>query len=548
MRTALLDRPTRTRRVSALRMPAPVEGWDTSESIADMGPKRAIVLDNFFPEAEHVEIRRGHISHARMFEVTAPVETLMAYHGSISSALFAVAGAAIYDITEPPANRRIDDPVLSDLGSSRFQYVNFANTGTVETGGAYIWACNGSVPPIYYDGLVWQETIITGVIPESIVSVEAYKGRLWFVLENSTAVGYLAVDAIQGAANTFELGGVMNKGGTILAVATWSVDGGDGPDDQIVFVTSRGQVIVYSGNDPEDALGWSLVGVFDIGTPIGRRCLTKVGADLAVICIDGVKPLSQVIGLNLARQEAAAVTQRISRAISDAARLYSPLFGWEMTLYPRGTAAYLNVPLIEGEISHQYVMNINTGAWCRYTGQNALCWAVYRDRIFFGGARGMVFEADVAGADVTGPIVADLKTSFQYGGSRTTLKRYTMAQPFLNADEGINIAIGVDTDFQEGREVRAIPSTTRPTARWGTAIWGEDEWAAAVTNRLDWIPIDGIGQCAAIRLRVEIGEVGDLSRWGEAVWGEDTWSRPGREVTLFQINGFNLTAEAGGIL
>jgi len=543
MRTALLDRATRTRRVSAIRIPAPVEGWDTSDSLADMKPKRAIVMDNFFPQAEHIEIRRGHVSHASMFGVTLPVESLMPYHGVFASKLFAAAGPNIYDVTQPPANRRIDDPVMTDMVSGRFQYVNFANTG-----GSWLWVCNGAVGPIYYDGADWSPALLTGVVPESIIGVEVYKGRIWVVLEDSTAVGYLPVDSIQGAVETYELGGVMSKGGTILAVATWSVDGGDGPDDQIVFITSRGQVIVFRGLDPEDAANWTIVGVYDIGTPIGRRCVTKVGADLAVICIDGVKPLSQVIGLNLARQESAAVTQRISRAISDAARIYSEQFGWQMIVYPRGTAIYLNVPLIEGEISHQYVMNVNTGAWCRFTGQNASCWAVFQDRLFFGGKNGMVFEADVAGADVSGPIVGDLKTSFQYGGSRTTLKRYTMAQPFLNADEGINIAIGVDTDFQEGREVRPIPSTTRPTARWGTAVWGTDEWAPAITNRLDWIPITGIGQCAAIRLRVEIGEIGDLSRWGEAVWGEDTWSRPGREATLFEINGFNITAEAGGIL
>jgi hypothetical protein len=43
-------------------------------------------------------------------------------------------------------------------------------------------------------------------------------------------------------------------------------------DDYAAFITSEGQVAVYSGADPASSTTWSLVGVFDIGAPIGRRC------------------------------------------------------------------------------------------------------------------------------------------------------------------------------------------------------------------------------------------------------------------------------------
>jgi len=542
MRTALLDRPTRSRRVGALSIPAPVEGWDTSEALADMKPKRAIRLDNFFPRSEYVELRKGYAGFSRLANATAPVETLMAHHGNLQSRLFAASGVSIYDVTD---GGLVNDPALTDLGSARFKFVNFANAG-----GSYLWICNGVTAPRLFDSdnsETWMTAAITGVDPAAICDVEAFKGRLWLTLEDSTRVAYLGIEAIQGAATTFELGSVMTMGGVILTIGTWSLDGGDGPDDYLVFVTTKGQVIVYSGLDPENADSWSLVGVYEIGTPVGRRCLMKMGADLAIICVDGVKPLSQVMGLDRSLQRRQTITQRISTAIAEAARSYAGNFGWQMLTYPRGSRAILNVPIIESELSHQYVMNTDTGAWCRFTGQNAACWAVFQDRLFFG-VRGQVMEADVTGSDTDGPIVGDIKTAFQYGGGSATLKRYTMAQPLMNAEDGINIAIGVDTDFADGLELRPLPSNVAEVSRWGSFVWGRDPWAQPVTQRRDWIPIQGYGQCAAVRVRVEIGEAAMTSKWGSFVWGRDPWSASERAETLFQVNGFNITAEAGGYL
>lgn len=533
-----MDRPTRGRRVGTVHIPAPVEGWDTSSALGEMKPKRAIKLDNLFPRAEYVEIRKGFKGHASLQGEGAQVETLMPYHGIMSDALFAAVGTSVYDVTLDGTNA---DPVLEDMGNARFEYVNFSNAG-----GSYLWFCNGIVPPQFYNGLVFDEAEITGIDPASIVDVEGYKGRLWLTLEDDTVVGYLGIEAIQGPAETFELGSIMTEGGVILTIATWSLDGGDGPDDYIVFVTSRGQVIVYGGLDPNDAANWSLIGVYDIGTPIGRRCVLKMGADLAIICVDGIKLLSQVKSVDRAIQIQLSVSKRINQAVIDAARAYNGHFGWEFLTYPRGSRAILNVPIIEGALSHQYVMNTETGAWCRFIGQNASCWAVFQDRLFFGGT-GKVLEADVAGSDTESSIVIDMKSSFQSGGSQL-LKRYTMAQPLIAADEGINVAIGVDTDFRDGRELRPIPSTPSEVSRWGSFVWGRDPWSQPMTQRRGWIPINGLGQTVALRLRAEIGQSGGTSRWGSFVWGVDPWSASERAETLFQINGFNLTAEQGEIL
>jgi len=92
----------------------------------------------------------------------------------------------------------------------------------------------------------------------------AFKQRLFFTQLNSTQVWYLGVSAITGAATAFDLGPFMTKGGYIVAMADWTVGGGQGPQDYMVFITSKGQCIVYQGTDITNANAWALVGIFDL--------------------------------------------------------------------------------------------------------------------------------------------------------------------------------------------------------------------------------------------------------------------------------------------
>jgi hypothetical protein len=48
-------------------LPAPVEGWDTREALADMSEKRAVVLDNWFPTTDKINIRPGYALFAAAF-------------------------------------------------------------------------------------------------------------------------------------------------------------------------------------------------------------------------------------------------------------------------------------------------------------------------------------------------------------------------------------------------------------------------------------------------------------------------------------------------
>jgi hypothetical protein len=542
----MLRRPARAnpsrRQVSAgASIPAPVWGWDAVTSIADMPPDHALVLDNWFPRPNDVEVRRGHTSFAGVMGGEV-VETLMVYNGltSAASKLFAVSNATIWDVSSGGAATTTG---VTSLTNNRWQYVNM-----VTSGGKFLWCCNGADQPRHYNGSAWAIPSITGITDTDIINVNVHKNRLWFVLKDSTSVAYLGTGAVAGAATTFQLGGFINKGGYIVAMGTWTRDGGSGADDLAVFISSRGQALVYQGIDPAAAVSWSLVGVFDIGAPIGRRCFTKVGGDIALVNIDGVLPISKALAESRSgAAEAVAFTSRINDAIVEAVRSRADNFGWEFTIYPKATMALLNVPIQEGQTQHQYVMNTLTGGWCRFKGWNANCFAVFRDHLYFGGNDGVVYKADNGANDRDGLVDAIGQCAYSYYKSPGVTKRWTMIQPLVTTDSDVVPSVGLSTDFKDNAMLTALPPAAVEAARFDEAIWDVDVFPADFRTVASWLSTSGIGQCASVHFRARTGVESGLSMWGIAEWGQDPWSIDSPGDVIERINGFNLTYERGAV-
>jgi hypothetical protein len=518
-------------------IPAPVGGWDAVSALADMPEDRAVALENWFPSTGDVRVRRGHRIHASGMGSDV-VESLMPYNGltSVSSKLFAATDGTIYDATAADAATS----AVTGLTNNRWQHINFTTSG-----GKYLIACNGADSVRSFDGSSWATPSITGITSADAINVNGHKNRIWFVLKDSTKAAYLPTGAIAGAATTFELGGLFTKGGYLVAMATWTRDGGAGEDDVAVFISSRGQCVAYAGTDPADADTWQLVGVFDLGSPIGYRCFTKVAGDLALVNIDGVLPLSQALETDRGAAAAIAITANINNAMNEAARSYASNFGWELTPYAKGTMAILNVPIQEGETQHQYVMNTLTGAWCKFTGMNANCWAVFRDNLYFGGNGGLVYQADTTGLDVSEPIVAIGQGAYNYYGSPGRLKQWKMLQPLLTTDSTARPAVGISTDFKENALLGTPSAAESVSALYDTAVYDTDVYAIESRSVSDWTGINGIGQCASIHFRASTG-ASSVSIWGISDWGQDPWSSSVSGDVVMRMNGFNVIYEPGG--
>jgi len=525
---------------SSASIQAPVGGWDALHPLADMPQDRAIVLDNWFPEPGYLRVRRGSQVHASGLG-SSSVETIMVYNGTTTNGnkLFAVAGGSIFDATGAGA---VSGAVVTGLTNSRWQYVNFTTAG-----GHFLWCCNGVDNPEMFDGTTWSNPTITGVTAASAINVNVHKNRIWLILAGSMDAAYLPTNSIQGAAAKFPLGSVMSKGGYLVAMGTWTHDGGNGPDDYAVFLSSRGQAAVYQGSDPSTTSDWALVGVYDLGAPLGYRCLTKVSGDLAVISIDGVLPFSLARGVDRGAAATVAITTNINNAMNTAARSYGSNFGWELCAYPKGTAAILNVPLSEGETQQQYVMNTLTGAWCRYTGMNANCWAVFNDDLYYGGNDGRVYVADTSGLDTDTPIDAIGQTAYNFYGSKGTLKQFKMLQPIITADSNSRPAIGISTDFKDNASLGTPTATRSAAALYDSAVYDVDVYPIESRTVADWTSVSGLGFAGSIHFRAQTGVTGTISIWDLSLWGEAPWSYPlGGEVVM-RLNNFNVLYERGGV-
>jgi hypothetical protein len=498
-------------------VPAPVGGWDAVSPLAAMDAKRAVVLDNWFPQPGWVEPRKGDISWATGMG-SDPVETLMVYNAlaEADSKLFAVTGGEIWDATANAAATTTGEDTLTN---DRWQWVNFTTPG-----GKFLWICNGADAPRHFNGSAWAQPSITGISASDIINVNVHKSRLWFVLNESTTAAYLATNAIAGAATTFELGNVFRKGGHLVAMGTWTRDGGAGSDDLAVFISSEGECAVYQGTDPDSADTWQLVGVFELGPPIGRRCFTKVGGDLALINIDGVLPLSKGLGSDRAAAARIAITANINNAINSATKNWRGNFGWELVPYPKGTRAILNVPLQEGALQHQYVMNTLTGAWCRFTGQNYNTMVVFKGEIYGGGNDGKVYKSDTASSDHGSAINCIGQCAYNYFKTPGQLKNFLMLQPLLTTDAMSRPALGISTDFRDNAVLGTPTAAEEASALWDQAQWDVDVFAVENRSVTDWVSVTGEGQSGSIHFNAQTNSTGTVT---------------------MQLNGFNLLFEVG---
>lgn len=483
----------------AEKMPIPTGGLDAISPLTSMPPDRAIVLDNWFPQLRWIELRRGHVEHCDT-GTGEPVETVMPYNAPLGSTdrQFAASDGSIFDVTTSVASEDV-----TGLTNNRWQWVNFATSGA-----NFLLLANGDDPMQYYDGSSWGEQTITGVSSASIIHLNVFKNRVWMVEKDSLDAWFLKPDSFQGVATRFPLGGVLQLGGYLMAVATWALDGGDGPDDRIAFISSKGEVAVYAGTDPTNAATWGLQGVYMIGAPIGRRCYLKIGGDIAVVCMDGVVPLSKAMVVERGAALTVSITANIQPLLNEDARNFRDVFGWQLTSYPLGTMAILNVPSLVNEVSKQYVMNTISGSWCRFTGMNANCWNIFQELLYFGGNDGRVMLADSGGSDDGEPISADVQSAFVEFGS-PALKHFHMVRPFIISDGDVAPGIGINVDYRNTAEVVATPTTIADTAEWDIAEWDVDVWPVEENLVANWLGVATmVGNAASIRMAVAASGTG----------------------------------------
>jgi hypothetical protein len=485
-----LRQSTRRQHAGTKTMPAPIGGWNARDPLAAMDPKDAVILDNWFPRTADVMSRKGYSNHVT--GLPDQVNSLMVYAGTTTSIMFAASTSKIYNVTSSGA---AGAAVVTGLTSDKFQYVNMATAG-----GKYLWAVNGSDLAQMWDGAIWTNPALTGLgslTTADFIHINIWKTRIFLTQKNSMSVWYLPVNSISGAASEINFGPLFKLGGKIIGTATWTIDGGYGMDDNLVVFTSKGEVAVYRGTDPSSANTFALVGVYQLGSPVGNRCFAKFGGEMLLITLDGFEPLSNSL-TSTRTNNRIAISDKISGQVTQSTTDYGSNFGWEIIDFPTENMLIFNVPITTGTEVHQYVMNTITGAWCRFKGWNANCFALMDDVLYFGG-NGVICKAWQNNSDAGTNISTDAKPAFNYFDGAGRQKIWKMARPVFSSNANPTPGIGLNVDFDD-TDNTTTSTFTGTVGFWDVALWDAGTFSGQSIYK-DWQSVSGYGFCAALRLK-----------------------------------------------
>lgn len=490
---------------SSTSIPAPIGGLNDRDSLADMPATDAVILENWWVQPSKLSTRQGYVNWATGF--SSAVETLVNYSPpSGNTKIFAASAGNIYDITSTGA---IGTPVVTGKLSNQWQQVAASTPG-----GNFVYLFNGVDSPLLYDGSTWlsvtgtSTTAITGVTTSTLMQGCLYKNRLFMVQKDTMKVWYLPIQSVGGAASSFNLGTVFQRGGYLVGMYTWTIDAGNGSDDQAVFISSNGEVAVYAGSDPTTSTGFYLVGVYFLGRPMGRRPAVKFGGDLLIICEQGLFPLSQGL-LTATIDRSSALTDKIQNTISSVIQQYPSNFGWEVCLYPNQNALILNVPAGNGA-NYQLLQNTISRAWTKFTGWNASCWVDTKLGLLYGDSNS-VKSAWTGNVDGTSMISCDALQAFQYFGSPSKNKDFKMVKPYIRSNGIPSILYGINGDFNPV-DVTGSLSYLAPTGMtWGLMYWGTMQWGGDMRQISNWNSVGGVYKAAALRMKVQNN--GAQSEW-----------------------------------
>lgn len=487
-------------------IPAPVGGLNGRDPLASMPAIDAYLMDNAFPDTSKVTSRRGHEKFNPDHVLAGPVQTLDVYAGADGDQMLAWAGGKIYD-----ASLSVPVELATGMVSSIAINAMFSNAAD---DAQHLISVTGFDTPKHYDGSAISNLVITGPTnPNELNYVFAFKERLYFGERDKLGFWFLPVGAIQGAASYFDLAQVSRNGGYLRAIATYS-EGGETPQDYIVFITSKGECITYMGYDPSSAANWQLVGRYFAATPIGPRCTLNYNGELVILTLEGALTFSSIRkggdssnGVN--GSQYTAITSKLGRFLSDF-NANADVHGWQGVQYPRSGMLILNVPAsssIAGAYYH-YVMNTTTNAWCRFTGWDGICFTVFNSRLYFGTYEGFVMLGDEGRDDNGESIRVDLKQSYNYFSDERSLgplqKHFQWASLLVACDGQPPLSGKFNVDFNEEQPDFLNTLAETDGSEWDVTSWDVGTWGFDLETQKFIITLNKQGYAGSLWLRASM--------------------------------------------
>lgn len=491
-------------------VPAPIGGLNGRDPIAAMDARDAYLMDNTFPGTASVESRKGCRKYSNN-TLLAPVQALEVYAGGTGDKMLAWAGGKVWDVSNA-----VPQQLASGYVSNLPVTTMFSNAAD---NAQFLIAVTGYDQPRSYNGAALAALTMTGMTgsQNTLNFVFSFKSRLYFGQRDKLGFYYLPVGQIQGALSYFDLGQVSQRGGYLVAIASFSESSnGNTPNDYIVFITNKGELIVYAGYDPSNAATWSLVGRYYAAAPIGNKCTINYGTELIILTEEGALPFSKIRRAGDAASGGvsgsgySAITSKLGGFLS-AYNMNAGVPGWDGLQYSGGGGwLLLNVPAtsaISGQY-YQYVMNTTTNAWCRFTNWNGLCFAVYNKRLYFGRYDGYVMLADEGRFDDGQPIRCDVKQAYNYfddgSGMAFLQKHFQWAALLVSCDGEPPLSGRFNVDYTEQQPDYVNQLAPSASAEWDVAAWDQGVWGDDSRTQRFVITLNKGGVAGALWLRASL--------------------------------------------
>jgi len=472
---------------------APIGGWNTRDSLENMPQKDAVVLDNWFPDVGKLTSRLGIDGHATGVG-SSNVESLMYYNGGGGDELIAAGGGALYDATSAGAATSL----ASGFSSDRWDGIQFKEQ-------LHMVNANSADNPQMYNGSTITEPAWSGsgLSIGDLVGVSAHKERLYFWEAGSQDFWYAAVQAITGTLTKFPLSMVATKGGYLIAIETWTIDGGSGPDDYFVAFMSTGETIIYQGNDPGDSTAWGLVGRFQLPKPLGRRGFVNDSGDILVMTEQDYISMTKTFRRVGDAFKANINLSKLSGAASTAAKSYGSNFGWQAVRYPAGTRILFNVPVSTNVEYVQHGINTVTGAPFRFTGINARCWCLCGSDLYLGYSGGRVLKANTGFTDDGTNITVTAQTAWDNMGIPDD-KAWKNIRPIMTIPGTLSLQISFGIDFTDLSISQTVSYSAGQGTAWDAGAWDTFAWANEEQHHLEWLSAAGDGSAISVEFQADL--------------------------------------------
>lgn len=489
-----------------LTISPPTGGLNTRDDYANMPSNQAIVLDNLIPEQTFLRSRGGYTVE----KVTGSFGTRHLERRALSNGTYIfAAGANLYNVTtdtmlETGTN---GEPIQSlEIHSGRLIFARNGNHVPAQTDGA-------TVTPLTLSLFQPDGTTPSTHTPESLFYGANHKGRMWYVVEDSQMLFFCdTAGGFHGNIREYDVSSLLKRGGSVAAIFSHSLETGSGLDDLFCVLSTEGELLIYSGDDPVLATNWQLVQHLHLPPPrttnknSAYKNVQQVPGDTLIFTTQGLLHLEAARGGALPTDNA-HLGGVIQSALSFGDRKrdkhgidYLPEKGWIIVnLHNQNSDQYG---------TWQYVYNLRSGGWCRFTGIAANDWVEDNGEVYMiRGANGEYCHFDFGGTDNPDggeplPILIECITGFSDFGTQNAKKATGVGATFDKYAS--NISLRVLYDYDTTPELHVSNTWFAAPAIWDVTAWDVTAWDGNFSNQATFtafLPDSGKGYAMGIKLK-----------------------------------------------